>query len=352
MRLSRNKPQYPPRMISSFLKLFRSNLAVYLSGERILIGSQAGLLAKESTCVALHAATRRVLAVGSEAQKMKGKEPGNITVVQPFQGGAIHDFDIAEAAFRYFLKKHAPRTLIAPRIVVCGQLKSETAKRALKDAFTHAGAREILLLETSMAAAIGIGLKVEEANFHVIMNLERDWMEMAVMTLAGVAARASKPIGFADLLQDISIFACETLGMSPNLASLEESLRSRGFDRECELIGWEAWIDSLENGREAARDLDTRTMAKACAPTLLRIREAFKEMLEQLPKEKRSLVANATIHLTGDYSSVPGLAQLLEKRIQRSFKVSPKSDEAAYHGTASILQELNELLPYVSSKGQ
>lgn len=242
MRLSRNKPQYPPRMISSFLKLFRSNLAVYLSGERILIGSQAGLLAKESTCVALHAATRRVLAVGSEAQKMKGKEPGNITVVQPFQGGAIHDFDIAEAAFRYFLKKHAPRTLIAPRIVVCGQLKSETAKRALKDAFTHAGAREILLLETSMA--------------------------------------------------------------------------------------------------------------KACAPTLLRIREAFKEMLEQLPKEKRSLVANATIHLTGDYSSVPGLAQLLEKRIQRSFKVSPKSDEAAYHGTASILQELNELLPYVSSKGQ
>lgn len=337
-------------MFTTLLSPFRSDLAVYITGEHILIGTQTELLAKQSTCVAVQADTRRVLAVGDEAFKMKGKEPPNIEVVQPYQGGSIHDVDIAEAGIRYLLKKHMPRKLIPPRVVISGQMNSETAKRALKSAFTRAGVSEVMLLETAMAAAIGIGLKIEEPTFHFIMNIESEWMEIAVISLAGVAARASQPIGFADILQDISIYSTEALGISPSLNDLEQSLRSRGFDKDCELIGWEAWVDSFENGMEEVRSINSENMGKACTPTLLRIREAVKTALEQLNKEKRILAGNMTIHLTGEYSNIPGFAELLGRKLQRNVKVSKKSTEAGYHGTASILKELNDLIPYVTAK--
>lgn len=339
-------------MLSSLLRPFRSDIAVYITGERILIGTQNQLLVKQSTCVAIHNETKRVLAVGDEALAMKGKEPSNIVVVQPYNGGSIHDIDIAESGFRYFFKKYIRGKLIPPRVVVCGQMNSETAKRALKETITRAGAREVMLLESAMAAAIGMGLKVEDATYQVIMNVEKDWIEIAVISLAGVAAKTSKPIGFYDLLQDISIYASETIGISPNLESLEHSIRKQGFEHDCDLMGWESWIDSFENGKEAVATIDTVSMSKACTPTLLRIREAFKVTLEQLSKEKRMLAGNTTIHLTGEYSNIPGFTRLLSRKFQQTVATSSKSTEAAYHGTATLLAELSNLIPFVAAKGR
>lgn len=337
-------------MFSSFLSFLGADLAVYFSGERILIGTQTNLLANQACRVALHKATRKVLTVGDEALGMEGKEPDNIEVIQPFKNGTIQDFDSAEAALRYLVKKHAPRKLIPPRIVVCGQLSSDSAKRALKEVTVRAGAREVMLLETPMAAAMGVGLKIEEPAFHIIMNFERDWLEIAVTSLAGIAARATEPVGFTNLLQDISLYATEALGLSPNRSSLEATLRSTGFDSNCSLIGWEAWIDSLERGRERVSELNASAMTKACTPTLLRIRDTFKGMMDQLPKEKRMLLNAATIHLTGDFSGVPGVTELFSRRLDHRVKTYPNSTRAAYDGTAMVLSELNDLLPCMAAK--
>lgn len=333
-------------MFSHFVNALRSDLALYVSSDRIYLGTHTKLLAEEAACIALHKDTRRALAIGNEALAMEGREPRNIEVVRPFRLGMVWDQDAAEACFRYLFKKHAPRKLVTPRLVLSGHCQGDAAKRAFKDTLTGAGASEVMLLEAGMAAAMGLGLKIEAPEFNIILNLERDWLEISVISLAGVAAQSFAPIGFADLLENIALYAHEALSLDPDLRSLEASVRSSGFTASAELIGWKTWTDSLENGSERAGSLSPEAIAQACAPTLLRLRRVLALTIEQLPKEKRMLLTAAPIHLAGGFSDVAGLPALLGQRLNRNVKTRPNSARAAYDGTAMVLAELNELIPF------
>lgn len=339
-------------MLTSLLSPFRSDLAIYVSSEHIYLGTHTKPLAKEATRIALHKSTRRVLAVGNEALDMEGKEPGNIVVERPFKLGMVWHEDSAEACFRYLLKKHTPRKLIPPRVVLCGNCHGHSAKRAFKDALTHAGAREVLLLETTMAAAIGLGIKVEKPEFNIVLHLERDWLEIAVISLAGVAAHCFEPIGFDSLLADIALYANDVLKLEPDLPSLEATVRSNGFSADTNLVGWKAWIDSIEQGKELAAALSPEALAQACAPTLLRIRRAFSQTLLQLPREKRLLVTVAPIHLTGAFSDLRGLPALLSQRLGHNVQSHPNSAQAAYDGAATVLSELDDLTPLANPRAK
>jgi|GEM_PF-4034474 len=91
------------------------DVALYVGGEFIHLGTGHSDWVRIPAYVAIHAETRRVLAVGDEAQKMWGKAPTNISVLKVFKLGIPADFDLVEALFRYCLKKYIPTKLIPPR---------------------------------------------------------------------------------------------------------------------------------------------------------------------------------------------------------------------------------------------
>src|SRR3569832_2064994 len=118
---------------------------------------------------------------------MLGRTPGNIVAIRPMKDGVIADFDFFEVMLRHFIQKVHHRKLIAPRVVAAVPSGiTEVEKRAVKDSATHAGAREVYLIEQPMASAIGVGLPVHEPAGNLIVDIGGCTCEIAFISLAGI----------------------------------------------------------------------------------------------------------------------------------------------------------------------
>src|SRR6266478_4454355 len=115
-----------------------------------------GIVLREPSVVAVQAGTNKVLAVGDEAKRMLGRTPANIVAVRPLKDGVIADFEVTEAMLRHFITKvHNRKVRVKPRVVIAVPSGiTEVEKRAVRESATHAGAREVYLIEEPMAEAI------------------------------------------------------------------------------------------------------------------------------------------------------------------------------------------------------
>src|SRR5437016_775269 len=147
-----------------------------------------GIVLREPSVVAVQAGTNRVLAVGDEAKRMLGRTPANIVAVRPLKDGVIADFEVTEAMLRHFITKvHNRRVKARPRVVIAVPSGiTEVEKRAVRESATHAGAREVYLIEEPMAAAIGVGLPVQDPAGNMIIDIGGGTTEVALISLSGI----------------------------------------------------------------------------------------------------------------------------------------------------------------------
>src|SRR5580700_2152216 len=115
------------------------------------------------------------------------REP-SVVAVRPLKDGVIADFEITEAMLRHFIAKvHNRRKMVRPRVVIAVPSGiTEVEKRAVKDSATRAGAREVYLIEEPMAAAIGVGLPVQDAAGNMIIDIGGGTTEVALISLSGI----------------------------------------------------------------------------------------------------------------------------------------------------------------------
>ena len=184
-------------MFAQLKSLFSNDIGIDLGTANSLVYVRdQGIVLREPSVVAIQAGTTNVLAVGEEAKRMLGRTPGNIVAIRPMKDGVIADFEITEAMLRHFIQKVHNRKLIAPRVVVAVPSGiTEVEKRAVKDSATHAGAREVYLIEQPMASAIGVGLPVHEPAGNMIVDIGGGTCEIAIISLAGIVFSRSLRVG-------------------------------------------------------------------------------------------------------------------------------------------------------------
>ncbi|RMD75558.1 MAG: rod shape-determining protein, partial [Lentisphaerae bacterium] len=147
------------------IDLGTANSLVYVRGQ--------GIVLNEPSVVAVHASTQKVVAVGMEAKRMIGRVPGDIRAVRPMKGGVIADFDVTGEMIRYFVQKVRKRfQLLQPRLVIAVPIEvTEVESKAVEDSARNAGCREVVLVEEPMAAALGVGLPVNEPVGNMIVDI-------------------------------------------------------------------------------------------------------------------------------------------------------------------------------------
>ena len=178
-------------MLNKLLGKFSKDLGIDLGTKNTLVyTADKGIVINEPSVVAVNMRTDEILAVGEEARKMVGKTPAHIQAIKPLVDGVISDFEVTEKMLKYFIDKvHAESfTLIPrPRVVIGIPLDiTEVEKKAVEDAAKSAGARQVFLIEESMAAAIGSRLPVSEARATMIVDIGGGTTEIAVISLGGV----------------------------------------------------------------------------------------------------------------------------------------------------------------------
>ena len=171
------------------IDLGTANTLVYIKGQ--------GTVVREPSVVAIRDDSKDVLAVGEEAKRMIGRTPGNIVAIRPMKDGVIADFDITQSMLSYFIQKAAAKKgVVSPRIAICVPFGvTEVEKRAIEEAARNAGAKDAFLIEEPMAAAIGAGLRIEEPEGNMVVDIGGGTSEIAIISLGGIDTAESIRIG-------------------------------------------------------------------------------------------------------------------------------------------------------------
>src|SRR4051794_823770 len=143
------------------IDLGTANTVVYVRGR--------GIVLSEPSVVAIDQQTNEVHAVGADAQRMIGRTPATISADRPLRHGVIADFDVCEAMLRQFVDKVLTSRFSRPRLIMCAPSGiTDVERRAVEEAARSAGAREVHLIEESLAAAIGSGMGEAQARGGVV----------------------------------------------------------------------------------------------------------------------------------------------------------------------------------------
>ena len=127
------------------LDLGTASILVFVKGK--------GVVLREPSVVAIDKNTGKLLKVGTDAQKMLGRTPGNIVAMRPLREGVISDYEMTERMIKEFLRKVSGFRLFKPRVVICVPSGiTEVEERAVIDAGMQAGARRVYLIEEPVAA--------------------------------------------------------------------------------------------------------------------------------------------------------------------------------------------------------
>ena len=193
-------------MFNGLLGLFSNDIGIDLGTANTLVFvKDQGIVLREPSVVAVRSGTSQVLAVGDEAKRMLGRTPGNIVAVRPLKDGVIADFEMTESMLRHFITKVHNRKWVRPRVVIAVPSGiTEVEKRAVKESAAHAGAREVYLIEEPMAAAIGVGLPVQDAAGNMIIDIGGGTTEVALISLSGIVFSRSVRVAGDELDEAIA----------------------------------------------------------------------------------------------------------------------------------------------------
>ena len=172
------------------IDLGTANTLVHVAGQGIVIN--------EPTVIAVDSKNNRVSAIGFEAKKMLGRTPGESRAVRPMRDGVIADFELVENLLQTFIKRvqKYPLWMVKPRVVVgVPSGITEVEKRAVIDAARQAGAKEVHLVHEPMAAAVGMGIPVEDPVGNMIVDIGGGTSDIAVIALNGTVCNASVRVG-------------------------------------------------------------------------------------------------------------------------------------------------------------
>ena len=170
------------------IDLGTANVLVYIKGK--------GIVLNEPSVVAINNDTNEILAVGEDARQMLGRTPANIIAVRPLRDGVISDYDVTERMLKYFIKKTCGSgKFFRPRIMVCVPSGvTEVEKRAVREAATQAGGKDVFLMEEPVAAAIGAGLDISKPGGTMVMDIGGGTTDIALISLGGIVASTSVKI--------------------------------------------------------------------------------------------------------------------------------------------------------------
>jgi rod shape-determining protein MreB len=337
-------------LLNALWGIFSNDLAIDLGTANTLVYLKSkGIVVSEPSVVAVQkdaTGTRKVLAVGVEAKKMLGRTPGSIVAIRPMKDGVIADFDITEEMLRYFIHKvHNRKALVRPRIVICVPSGiTQVEKRAVKESAESAGAREVYLIEEPMAAAIGAGLPITEANGNMIVDIGGGTTEVAIISLAGIVYAKSVRVGGDKLDEAVTQYIKRKYNMLIGERTAEQIKIEIGSAYEGDE---EETMDvkgrDLVTGIPRTITINSEEIREALAETVNAIVEAVRVALERTPPELAADIVDRGIILAGGGAQLRNLDELLRRETGLPVMIADDPLSCVVLGSGMVLDELDLL---------
>ncbi|MCP4705320.1 MAG: rod shape-determining protein [candidate division Zixibacteria bacterium] len=317
------------------IDLGTANTLVFVRGQ--------GIVLNEPSVVAVEKASGKILAVGSAAKEMLGRTPGEISAIRPLKDGVIADFEISEKLLSDFIRRVIRhKYLIKPRIVISVPSGiTEVEKRAVRDSAENAGAREVYLLSEPMAAAIGVGLPVDQPSGIMVIDIGGGTSEIAVIALNGIVHHTSVRIAGDELNDAIVMYLKKNYNLLIGELTAEDIKIKIGsaFPLEKEL-SIEVKGRDLVAGVPKNLKLSSVQVREALIEPIDAIVEAVRQSLERTPPELASDILERGIILTGGGALLRGLDRRLRDETNLPVNTGEDPLTCVVRGTGKVLEDM------------
>lgn len=330
-----------------WLNFFTQEIAIDLGTANTLIIHKDKVVVDEPSIVAMDRATNKVIAIGRQAQQMHGKTHENIKTVRPLRDGVIADFKAAEEMIKGMIKMIKPGGLggASWRMVICIPSGiTEVEKRAVSDSAEHAGAKEVYLIHEPMAAAIGIGIDVEEPMGNMIIDIGGGTSEIAVIALGGIVCDTNIRIAGDEFTSDIE----EYMRRQHNILVGERTAEQIKIEVGSALPELD---DPPADFAVRGRDLMTgipkeiivtyQEIAQALDKSISKIEEAILNALETTPPELSADIYKTGIYMAGGGALLRGLDKRISVKTKLPVHVADDPLRAVARGTGIALKNLD-----------
>jgi len=308
---------------------------VYVKGE--------GIVLSEPSVVAVDQSTGVPLAVGLEAKKMLGKTPEGILAKRPMKDGVIADFELVQEMLYAFLSRVLKRNiLIRPKVLIAVPSGiTEVERRAVRDSADNAGAREVLLVAEPVAAAVGIGLPIEEPTGNMIVDVGGGTTEIAVIALSGIVTNTSIRIAGDEMDEAIANYLKKKYNLLIGEQTAETikieigSVFPEDEERKMEVRGRD-----VVSGTPKTVEIASSEIREAIKEPIMQIIDAVRKSLERTPPELAADIIDKGIYMTGGGSLLRGLDALVREETNLPVKVVDNPLECVALGAGKILENL------------
>ncbi|UCE72163.1 MAG: rod shape-determining protein [Nitrospiraceae bacterium] len=333
-------------MFHKILGWFSNDLAIDLGTANTLVFAKGrGIVCNEPSVVAIQ--KEKVIAVGSEAQKMLGRTPANIIAMRPLKEGVIADFDKTGEMLKYFIRKvHNRKSFISPRIAIgVPSAITQVEQRAVKDAAQASGAREIYLIEEPMAAALGVGLPIGEPSGNMIVDIGGGTTDVAVISLHGVVYSKAVRMGGDKMDEDIvnHIKSKGRILIGERTAEIIKREIGSAYKIDDSNKTMEIKGRDLVSGIPKTITIFEDEIREAISETVAVIINSIKVALENTPPELASDIVDRGIVLAGGGALLKGLDALIRHETGLPVIVAEDPLLAVVNGVGMVLDDLDIL---------
>ncbi|MFT4526537.1 MAG: rod shape-determining protein MreB [Bacteroidia bacterium] len=328
---------------------FKQEIAIDLGTANTLIIHNDKVVVDEPSIVAVDRRTGKLMAVGKKAMQMHGKTHEDIKTIRPLRDGVIADFHAAEVMIKEMIKmiNNGKRQFFQPSLTMVICIPSgitEVEKRAVKDSAEHAGGKDVRLIQEPMAAAIGIGIDVEEPMGNMIIDIGGGTSEIAVIALGGIVCNRSIRVAGDDFTSDIEDY----MRRQHNLLIGERSAERIKIEVGAAITELESPpSDYAVHGRDLMTgipkeiNVSYQEIAHALDKSIAKIETAIMNALEMTPPELSADIYRTGLYLAGGGSMLRGLDKRISAKTKLPVHIAEDPLRAVARGTGIALKNLN-----------
>lgn len=313
------------------IDLGTANTIVYKTGK--------GIVLREPSVVAIDTDLKRPVAVGAAAKEMIGRTPRSIEAIRPLKEGVVADYESTAVMLKYFIKKVMGKALFSKnRILICIPYGvTDVERRAVEEAASYTGARDVKIIEEPLAAAIGAGLPVSEPTGSMIVDIGGGTSEVAVISLGGIVASQSVRVAGDAIDNAIVEHIRKSFSLYIGDRTAEEIKleigNAYGYKGTMEIRGRDMITGLPKNITITAEDI-----CKAIEEPVSVIVDSIKQTLEQTPPELAADIIDHGITLAGGGALLRGLDQLISKETGIPVHIAERPLECVALGTGKSLE--------------
>ncbi len=331
------------------LGLFSLDIGIDLGTANTLVSVRnKGIVINEPSWVAIEKKTRRPLAIGAEARQMVGRTPSHIIAIRPLRDGVISEFEITEAMLRYFIRKAHEQMFVPiprPRVVVgIPSGVTEVEKRAVFDATMSAGAREAMLIEEPIAAAIGAGLPIMETRGSMIVDIGGGTTEVAVFSMGGIVISRSIRVAGDEMDEDIIQYMRTKYNLLIGERMAEQVKIEIGSayplpeEKTMTLRG-----RNLVSGLPQAVEVSSIEIREALSNSVNIIVSTVKDALDETPPELVADLMETGICMAGGGSQLKGLVERVAEETNIRAWLAEEPMTCVARGAGRVLEDYDNL---------